>query len=265
LGRTSREVATKAYAPPDSLADCAAVVTGAASGIGRAAAERLASKGTRILLVDRNETALRRVLTELRARKAEVDAVTLDLGDPEAVSEALRKAQADWGSIDIAVNCVGITGETGKRSHEVKLADFDNVVAVNLRAAFILSQHVLPIMLEQNYGRLLHVASIAGKEGNAGMVAYSASKAGLIGMVKAQGKEYARDGVTVNALAPAVIWTPLVEAMPEAQVQYMTERIPMGRLGTLDEVADMIAFIVSPLASFCTGVTFDLSGGRATY
>ena len=253
------------YAPPKTLADCAAVVTGSASGIGRAAAARLASGGARILLGGRDEAALRDAASELRASKAEVEAVTLDIRQPDAVGEALRTARREWGSIDIAVNCVGITGETGKRSHEVDLADFENVVAVNLGAAFIFSQQVLPIMLEQNYGRLLHVASIAGKEGNAGMVAYSASKAGLIGMVKAQGKEYARDGVTVTALAPAVIWTPLVEAMPERQVQYMTERIPMGRLGTLDEVAEMIAFIVSPEASFCTGFTFDLSGGRATY
>ena len=265
VGSTSRETATNTYAPPATLADCAGVVTGAASGIGRAAAARLASSGARILLVDRNEQALRDTLTEFRARNAEVDAVTLDIGEPDAVRAALRKAREQWGSIDIAVNCVGVTGETGKRSHEVDLADFQNVVAVNLSAAFIFSQHVLPIMLEQSYGRMLHVASIAGKEGNAGMVAYSASKAGLIGMVKAQGKEYARDGVTVNALAPAVIWTPLVEAMPDGQVQYMTDRIPMGRLGTLDEVAAMIAFIVSPQAGFCTGFTFDLSGGRATY
>ena len=153
-------------------------------------------------MVDRNEQALRDTLTEFRARNAEVDAVTLDIGEPDAVRAALRKAREQWGSIDIAVNCVGVTGETGKRSHEVDLADFQNVVAVNLSAAFIFSQHVLPIMLEQSYGRMLHVASIAGKEGNAGMVAYSASKAGLIGMVKAQGKE------TLATELPSTRWPP---------------------------------------------------------
>jgi 2-dehydro-3-deoxy-L-rhamnonate dehydrogenase (NAD+) len=253
------------YSVPDALSDCVGVVTGAASGIGRAAAARLADHGVKLLLIDREEAALTEVLTELRGRDADVDGAVLDLAEPTAVRAAVSTAHARWGSVDIAVNCVGITGETGRRSHEVELANFDSVIAVNLRAAFIFSQEVLPIMLAQRYGRVLHVASIAGKEGNAGMVAYSSSKAGLVGMVKAQGKEYAGDGITFNALAPAVIWTPLVEAMPEAQVQYMTERIPMGRCGTLAEVADMISFIVSPQNSFCTCFTFDLSGGRATY
>jgi 3-oxoacyl-[acyl-carrier protein] reductase len=120
-------------------------------------------------------------------------------------------------------------------------------------------------MVERGYGRILHVASIAGKEGNAGMVSYSASKAGLIGMVKSQGKEYAESGVIVNALAPAVIHTDMVEAMPADQVRYMTEKIPMRRLGKLEECAELVAWIVSPACSFTTGFTFDLSGGRAVY
>lgn len=120
-------------------------------------------------------------------------------------------------------------------------------------------------MLEQRYGRVLHIASISGKEGNAGMPAYSASKAGLIGMVKVQGKEYAEDGITVNAIGPAVVRTAMVEALPQAQVDYMTSRIPMRRCGTLDEVAGMAGWILSPAASFTTGFTFDLSGGRANY
>jgi 3-oxoacyl-[acyl-carrier protein] reductase len=120
-------------------------------------------------------------------------------------------------------------------------------------------------MLRHNYGRILHIASIAGKEGNAGMLAYSASKAAVIGMTKVQGKEYAERGITVNALAPAVIQTAMVDAMPDAQVKYMTDKIPMKRCGTLEEVANIAAFIVSPGASFTTGFTFDITGGRATY
>ena len=120
-------------------------------------------------------------------------------------------------------------------------------------------------MLKRNYGRILHIASVAGKEGNAGMLAYSASKAAVIGMTKVQGKEYAETGITINALAPAVIKTPMVEAMPEAQVKYMTDKIPMKRCGTLDEIAHMAAFIVSPETAFTTGFTFDMTGGRATY
>lgn len=120
-------------------------------------------------------------------------------------------------------------------------------------------------MLAQNYGRILHIASIAGKEGNAGMLAYSSSKAAVIGMTKVQGKEYAGTGITINALAPAVIQTAMVDALPEEQVKYMAEKIPLKRFGTLDEVANMVAYIVSPMNSFTTAFTFDLSGGRATY
>ncbi|MBM3542403.1 MAG: SDR family oxidoreductase, partial [Alphaproteobacteria bacterium] len=164
-----------------------------------------------------------------------------------------------------AVNCAGITGRTNVKAHEVDLADFDEVYRVNLRAALVFSQAVLPRFLTRNYGRLLHVASIAGKDGNAGMTAYSATKAGLIGLVKSMGKDYAQTGVTVNALAPAVIRTPMVDALPQATVDYMTAKIPMGRCGELEEVAATIAWIVSPACSFTTGFTFDLTGGRATY
>ena len=131
--------------------------------------------------------------------------------------------------------------------------------------SYFTARAVLPWMLKQDYGRILHIASVAGKEGNAGMLAYSASKAAVIGMTKVQGKEYAETGITINALAPAVIRTAMVEAMPKEQVTYMTDKIPMKRCGTLDEVANMAAFIVSPGASFTTGFTFDMTGGRATY
>lgn len=131
--------------------------------------------------------------------------------------------------------------------------------------SYYTSKYALPYMLKNNYGRILHIASIAGKEGNAGMLAYSASKAAVIGMTKVQGKEYAETGITINALAPAVIQTALVDNMPAEQVKYMTDKIPMKRCGTLEEVADIALFIVSPECSFTTGFTFDLSGGRATY
>jgi 3-oxoacyl-[acyl-carrier protein] reductase len=136
---------------------------------------------------------------------------------------------------------------------------------VNVRGPFLTSKAVVPFMLRRGYGRVLHIASIAGKEGNAGMLAYSTSKAAVIGLTKVQGKDYAGTGVTVNALAPAVINTPMVAALPEAQVKYMTDKIPMKRCGSLDEVAAIAAFIVSPEASFTTGFTFDLTGGRAVY
>jgi len=136
---------------------------------------------------------------------------------------------------------------------------------VNFMGSFLTSKYSLPIMLKQNYGRILHIASIAGKEGNAGMLAYSSSKAAVIAMAKVQGKEYAETGVTINALAPAVILTAMVDEMPDKQVKYMTDKIPMKRCGTLDELVSMVSFIVSDKNSFTTGFTFDLSGGRATY
>jgi 3-oxoacyl-[acyl-carrier protein] reductase len=147
----------------------------------------------------------------------------------------------------------------------VALSDFDQVLKTNLYGTFLTSKHVLPIMTKQGYGRILHIASIAGKEGNAGMVAYSSSKAAVIGLTKVQGKEYAETGVTINALAPAVIQTPMVDILPAATVKYMTDKIPMKRCGTLAEVAAMAAFIVSREAAFTTGFTFDLTGGRAVY
>jgi len=167
--------------------------------------------------------------------------------------------------IDVLVNSAGITGQTNLKSDETDPADVERVFRVNFFGSYHTSKAVLPQMIKRGYGRLLHIASIAGKEGTPGMIAYSASKAAVIGMTKVQGKEVAGTGVTVNALAPAVIQTPLVDALPEKLVKSMIDKIPMGRRGSLDEFVAMVEFIVSPQCSFTTGFTFDLSGGRATY
>lgn len=238
-----------------------AVITGAARGIGLAAARRLSADGWSIVGIDRDGSALERSMSEMKSGRA----VVIDITDREAVEWAIAEIGGREGRIDALVNCAGITGNTGIRAHEVDPEDFDRVYRINLLAAVLLTRSVVPVMLKQPAGRILHVASIAGKEGNAGMLAYSATKAGLIGLVKSAAKDYAETGITINALAPAVIRTDLVAAMPEQQVRYMTDKIPMKRTGTLDEVAAMIAFIVSPACSFTTGFTFDLSGGRATY
>lgn len=240
------------------------IVAGAGSGVGRAVVMTLVRAGARVVAIDIAADSVQ----ETRAAAIDperVHAIAADVTDDEAVRRAIDTATSVLGGLDALVNCVGITGTTGVRSDEVDIADFDRVARVNLRAALVLSQAVLPHMLNGGYGRILHLASIAGKEGNAGMVSYSASKAGLIGMVKAMGKEYAGTGVTVNAVAPAVIRTPLVDAMPEHQVAYMTDKIPMGRTAELQEVADLVTFAISPATGFITGFTWDLTGGRATY
>ena len=239
-----------------------AIVTGAASGIGLAIAKKLSSYKVRLALFDNNEDLL---LTQQEAFPGETRLCVVNITNEEEVKKAIAKTVAHFGSIDILVNSAGITGKTNIKSHDVDYDNLKQVFDVNFIGSFYTSKYVLPWMIKNNYGRILHIASIAGKEGNAGMLAYSASKAAVIAMTKVQGKEYAETNITVNALAPAVIETALVKAMPQEQVTYMTDKIPMKRCGTLEEVANMAAFIVSDENSFSTGFTFDLSGGRATY
>lgn len=239
-----------------------AVITGGASGIGFAIAKKLRDLGVKIVLCDLDPQKLEAARKNLGKH---CHIICVDVTDLKAVENNFSELMRQTGPIDILVNSAGVTGITNVKSHEVDPANVEFVFRVNFFGSFHTARAVLPGMLRQGYGRILHIASIAGKEGNAGMMAYSASKAAVIGMTKSQGKELAETGVTVNALAPAVIRTPMVEAMPPAQVSYMTEKIPMKRCGTLEEIADMAAFIVSPETSFTTGFTFDLSGGRATY
>jgi len=242
-----------------------AVITGGADGLGFAVAKRLVAGGAVVALWDRNAERLQAAIEELGELGPCALAQIVDVTSPEQAHKAAGELRERFGRIDILINCAGITGKTNIRSHEVDLADFDRVMNVNVRGSLIAFQAVIGVMRERNYGRVLHIASISGKEGNAGMLAYSTSKAAVIGMAKVQGKEYAGTGITVNALAPAVIRTELVAAMPEEQVKYMTDKIPMKRCGSLEEFAAMAAFIVSPENSFTTAFAFDLSGGRATY
>jgi 3-oxoacyl-[acyl-carrier protein] reductase len=236
-----------------------AVVTGAATGLGLAIAKNLVAHGVRLAVLDQNISPV----SNNKSLAAEVHQV--DITDESAVRQSIEKVGNKFGRIDILVNCAGITGFTNIKSHETAADNVRKVFDVNFMGSYYTSKYVIPWMLKNNYGRILHIASIAGKEGNAGMLAYSSSKAAVIGMTKVQGKEYAETGITVNALAPAVINTTMVEAMPPEQVRYMTEKIPMKRCGTLEEVANVALYIVSSLNSFTTGFTFDLTGGRATY
>jgi 3-oxoacyl-[acyl-carrier protein] reductase len=238
-----------------------AIVTGGTSGLGLAIARRLVSEGAYVVIWDSNSKACPDLDRELGDRGS---CWPVDVTEEAQVKAAVDSIVA-LGKIDVLVNCAGVTGKTNIKSHDVTLDDFDFVMRVNVTGSFLTAKHVLPVMVKNGYGRILHIASIAGKEGNAGMLAYSASKAAVIGMTKVQGKEYAETGVTINALAPAVIQTPMVDAMPSDQVNYMTSKIPMKRCGSLEEVAAMAAFIVSRENSFSTGFTFDLTGGRAVY
>jgi 2-dehydro-3-deoxy-L-rhamnonate dehydrogenase (NAD+) len=234
------------------------VITGAASGLGQAMCVRFVQLGATVQGFDANEAPLKEMQSDLGKNFAPV---ICDV----TIREEVERAFQGFPPIDVLVNCAGITGKTDVSSDQTDPADVERVFRVNFFGSYHTSKAVLPQMIKRGYGRVLHIASIAGKEGNAGMLAYSASKAAVIAMTKVQGKEVAGTGVTVNALAPAVIRTAMVDAMPERQVKYMTDKIPMGRCGSLDEVVAMVEFIVSPGCSFTTGFTFDLSGGRATY
>jgi 2-dehydro-3-deoxy-L-rhamnonate dehydrogenase (NAD+) len=207
------------------------VITGAASGLGRAVCSRFAQLGATIYGIDINETALQDLKSTLGERFV---VAACDVSRWEEVDRVFR----GFSQIDVLVNSAGITGKTNLKSHETDPVDVERVFRLNFFGCYHTSKAALPGMIDRGYGRVLHIASIAGKEGNAGMLAYSASKAAVVGMTKVQGKEVAGTGVTVNALAPAVIQTPMVDAMPSEQVRYMTEK---------------------------TGFTFDLTGGRATY
>lgn len=239
-----------------------AIVTGAASGLGMAIAHKLSEHGVELALLDKNEDTLLGLQASLQNPN---EVYPIDITDEQQVKTTIRSIHQRFGAVHILINSAGIVGETNVKSHLAATENIKAVMDVNYVGSFLTSKYCLPLMLQQDYGRILHIASIAGKEGNAGMLAYSASKAAVIAMTKVQGKEYAETGITVNALAPAVIRTAMVAQMPDEQVKYMTDKIPMKRCGTLDELAHMALFIVSKENSFSTGFTFDLSGGRATY
>ncbi len=242
------------------------LVTGGASGIGRATALGLAAVGARVIAADRSADGLAEVAAAADSADGhELQTVELDVTDDAAVASVVNELVRRHGRIDALINCVGINPDAGTPSHEVDLDVFDTVYRVNLRSALVLSQAALRPMLSAGYGRIVHLASIAGKEGNPRMASYSATKAGLIGLVKALGREYATTGVTVNAVAPAVIRTPLVEATAPEVVEGMLARIPMGRVGELSEIVALLRWAIDPEAGFTTGFTYDLSGGRATY
>lgn len=237
-----------------------AIVTGAATGIGEAISLRLAQAGAIVGIADIDQEGA----AQAAASIPQAFPVPLDITQPSSVRQAIEQVLARTGRIDIWVNNAGIAGNAvnvWERTDE----DWQRTIDINLNGVFFCTRAVLPHMRERGYGRIVNIASVAGKEGNPRMTGYSATKAAVIGFTKSAAKEVATENICINAVAPAVIRTKILEQLPQAQIDYMTEKIPMRRTGTLQEVAAVVHFLASPDSSFVTGQCYDASGGRATY
>ena len=248
-----------------SYAGQVVIVTGAGSGIGRSAAQLIASRGAKVICIDLNQAGVDECVDQITKAGGAAESVVLDISNQKNVMEIITTLGSKHKRLDALVNCAGYPGPTGKFVEDITWNDYQKVIEVNLFGAIWLTQAVLPIMKKQKYGRIVQVASIAGKEGNPKMAPYNTAKAGLIGFVKGVAKEVAVDGITINSLAPAVIATPINKNTAKETLDYMISKIPAGRLGEPSEVAEIIAFMGSKACSFTTGFTFDISGGRATY
>ena len=243
------------------LEGCTAVVTGGAQGFGRAITERFATSGARVAIWDRDMALAERTAAELGER---VTAIVCDVTDPAKVAKARDATVSRLGRIDILVNNAGIAGANGK-TWETDVEEWRKVMRINLDGPFICSRAVAPVMIAQNYGRIVNIASIAGKEGNPNAAHYSASKAGLIALTKSLGKELAGYDIAVNTVTPAAARTRIFDQMSREHVDFMLSKIPRNRFVTVEELASMVAWIASQENSFTTGAVFDISGGRATY
>jgi 2-dehydro-3-deoxy-L-rhamnonate dehydrogenase (NAD+) len=241
------------------LAGRGAVITGGASGIGFAIAERFIRSGAKVAIWDIDAEAANEAATRLRVTPLQVDVT-----DEASVLAAVRQSEAAVGAIDILVTSAGITGPN-KTIADYPLEEWRSVLDVDLTGPFLCSKAVVPGMTARDYGRIVHIASVAGKEGNPNAGPYSAAKAGVIALTKSLGKELARTGIRVNCVTPAAVKTAMFSQMTEAHIDYMLSKIPVGRFGLVEEIAAMVAWLASEECSFSTGAVFDLSGGRATY
>ena len=246
------------------LENKSAFVTGAARGIGLAIVERLAREGAAVTAVDIDLPTQRREVDALAAQGLRVSAAYCDVSSRASVEDAVRAAEAAYGPIDILVNNAGIAGRAAPLE-ALSDDDWRRVMEIDVTSVFLCSQAVIKGMKARKAGRIINVASIAGKEGNPNMIPYSTAKAGVIGFTKALAKEVAQLGIYVNAIAPAVIETPILQQLTPEQVQYMVQRIPLGRVGQPHEVAALVAWLASDECTFTTGQCIDISGGRATY
>jgi 2-dehydro-3-deoxy-L-rhamnonate dehydrogenase (NAD+) len=244
--------------------DRCAVVTGGVSGIGLAISQRLVAEGAHIAVWDADRAGLQELKHRLGDPVTKVVTTVVDVADAGNVERAAQEAIGALGKIDILIANAGITGPNAT-TWEYPVEAWTRVINVNLNGTFFCDRAVVPHMLSRGYGRIVNLASIAGKEGNPNAPAYSASKAAVIGLTKSLGKELAKSGITVNCVTPAAVRTPLFEQMTEQHIQYMLSKIPIGRFGTTDEVAALVSWLASEECSFSTGAVFDISGGRATY
>ena len=242
-----------------------AIITGGAQGIGYAIANRIGYLGSTVYIWDIDQVSCDLAVKKLQEKGIEAYGNAIDITNERAIEEAFDKIIKTGSQIQMVVNSAGILGPYRIKTHLTTLDDFKNTCNVNLFGSFIVTKQALKAMQPFGYGRILLIASIAGKEGDAGRSAYSSSKAAVIGFTKSVGKEYAGSGITVNAIAPATVMTPMVEGIAPEQVKNVINRIPMKRCGSLDEIASLASWILSPEASFNTGFTFDFTGGRAVY
>lgn len=241
-----------------------AIVTGAGQGIGRGIAIQLARSGASLAVVDVDAARAETVTKEIKDLGHSALAIHADVTDFDQVKRMVEGTIEAFHQIDILVNNAGITGRTLPLT-KLEVSDWDEVMDVNLRAVFLCCKAVIDHMIERGYGRIVSIASVAGKEGNPTLIPYSTSKAGVIGLTKALAKEVTEYDIRVNCVAPAVIGTPLLDDMAPSTVEYMISKIPLGRVGKPEEVAAVVNFLASDLASFITGQCYDISGGRATY
>lgn len=240
-----------------------AIVTGGARGIGYAIAERLLKSGAAVSLWDRDADALESAAKTL-SQFGVVHIAPVQLTNAASIEDAIQSTLQGLGKLDILVNNAGIAG-VNKKTWELTPEEWSSVVEIDLNAVFLMCRAVVPHLLRNGYGRIVNIASIAGKEGNPNAAHYSAAKAGVIALTKSLGKELAQSNITVNCITPAVIQTDILKQCTEQHINYMLSKIPMGRFGKVDEAASMVAWLSSEECSFTTAAVFDLSGGRATY
>tara|TARA_Y100000590_G_scaffold181857_1_gene207228 strand:- start:181 stop:933 length:753 start_codon:yes stop_codon:yes gene_type:complete len=241
-----------------------AIITGGATGIGYSVAKRLGEEGSKLVIVDIDAEAGKQTVAEFNASGMNAVLVIGDVSDEKVAENAVAQAEENWDHLDVLINNAGITGDPGS-IWELPVTEMDRVYRTNLRATYLFCQKAIPLMLKNDYGRIVNIASIAGKEGNPKMVPYSSTKAAVIGLTKSVGKELSDTGIRVNCVTPAVAQTAILDQTSPEVVDYMLSKIPLGRPVQLSEIASLVTWVASEECSSTTAGVFDISGGRATY